>query len=120
MPMCGECGFEAKNAAGLGGHRRAKHPLPPAPVSVVEAVFGEIRGREDHPLAATAVMLARAMDESESARDLPKLAAELRATLVALGEPASEQEDPVDELTQRRRARRAAAAEAVGSAGGDV
>lgn len=111
------CGFRAKNKAGLGGHRRAKHPPPPEMLSTTETVRRWVAGRESHPLAVVAVKIAALVEESQSARDVPRLTAELRETLAQLGEPESEKVDQVDEVAQARARRRAAAAGGVGSAG---
>lgn len=112
MHVCSVCGFEAKNNAGLGGHRRAKHPF--ADLGLVEAavsrdlqVVADLGG-----LRASTLKVAAKIDETTSARDLPGLVAELRAAYSQLGLSVSGKggADAVDELTSRR-ARRIAGAE---------
>lgn len=107
MVTCEACGFEAKNNRGLSAHVRAKHPVSD-PVSVEDAVRRDLGGCDgSEGLKASAITLAAKLDESMSARDLPGLAAELRATLTALGvtERDKEGHDTVDDLAARRVAR---------------
>ena len=107
MLACPDCGKATKSEKGLVQHRRAHHPEPDT-VSVEAAVRADLV-ECDGPagLKASAVVLAAKLDESTSARDLPGLAAELRATLTVLGVTAreTEGEDTVDDLAARRVAR---------------
>lgn len=100
------CGFEAKSGAGLAAHRRACRDEPAVEtVSVAGSVEDQVSA-----LRATARTLAVALDRSESPRDLPALARELRATLERI-EVLSEdvgQDDRVDELAALRRMRKSA------------
>lgn len=117
MRVCG-CGFEAKSPAGLAAHRRACREKPDASSGLVlEAVRSQLPDGVTPGLRASALRLAAAMDESESVRDLPALARELRATLQQIAESGQDESeaDGVDDLAARREARRAAAAGSVGS-----
>jgi hypothetical protein len=64
----------------------------------------------DSGLAATAIALALAMDDAESARDTASLGRELRAVLADIhrATPERQEEDGLDELNARRAARRGA------------
>lgn len=113
MVACDICGFEAKNNAGLGGHRRAKHPEPDrGPVQ--SAVARDLRQVADlGGLRASTLKVAERIDETTSSRDLPGLVAELRAAYSQLGMSVSGkgEADGVDELTARRARRIAGAAD---------
>jgi hypothetical protein len=110
MTVCGDCGFEAKNGTGLAAHRRAKHPVSDGPVSAVAAVRRRLGSRSGEPLGVAALMLATAMDDTSSVRDLPALSRELRTVLDVLGLDVDVEANSVDDLAARRAARRAAAA----------
>lgn len=70
---------------------------------VEEAVAADVAGRGTASLREAALALARAMDQTTSARDVASLARELRATLDDIGLVRDEQEpDLVDELAARR------------------
>lgn len=118
MVGCGQCGFKAKNNAGLAAHVRARHPEPDrGPVET--AVLRDLADVADlGGLQQSTLKLAAKIDETTSARDLPGLVAELRAAYSQLGKSVSGKggADAVDELTSRR-ARRIAAAQ--GSARAD-
>ena len=120
MPSCSDCGKVTKSDKGMVQHRRAQHPEPEV-VSVEAAVRRDLAGNAgSEGLQASAVTLAAKLDESTSARDLPGLAAELRATLTLLGVAEREEEgkDTVDDLAARRVARFADAKDHVRPASG--
>lgn len=65
---------------------------------------------QDNALAATAVMLARALDDGVGARDAAAVARELRATVTELTRESAKTpaRTGLDELRARREARRGA------------
>lgn len=80
--------------------------------AVADAVSAEIERLRVEPvspgLAALAEILARSVDEADAPTARAVVARELRAVLEGLHRlaPAAEENDPVDQLTQKREERR--------------
>lgn len=82
----------------------------PQPGRIEKATRQQLRNAnvsvQDNALAATAVMLARALDEGVGARDAAAVARELRATVLELVKAAAPQaRSSLDELQAKREAR---------------
>lgn len=84
-------------------------------ITVELAVLAELEGVSDRTrvstLAATAIALARRLDETTAARDSASLARELRITMSAIhgSDAGDDDDDPVEEFKRRMKVRRAAA-----------
>lgn len=113
MKACAACGagFKAK-----GNARRCPpcRGLPPPVVerpSVLDAVDAQLAaiGKQADPLAAAAAVLAARLDFGfDPGSALAAMSKELRTIMLELTRTAPAVADPVDELLERRRARRKA------------